>query len=58
MAVMFAKSWQRFDPMLIEQGVISSAEASARYDAHLDPARTFSYGSVVATGRRRLAGHA
>jgi hypothetical protein len=50
MAIMLTKSWQRFDPVRVEQEVITSTEASARYNAHFDPARTFSSGSVVAPG--------
>jgi SAM-dependent methyltransferase len=55
MSVMFEMSWQRFDPVLIDTGVITQDEATARHEAFLDPAFSFSYGFVAGWGRRTQA---
>jgi SAM-dependent methyltransferase len=55
MTVMFEMSWQRFDPVLFGKGVITQDEATARHEAFLDPAFSFSYGSVAAGGRGKRA---
>ena len=55
MSVMFELSWQRFDPVLMDKGLITQDEAMARHEALLDPHFSFSYGSVAAWGRRKRA---
>jgi SAM-dependent methyltransferase len=51
MAVMFELTWQRFDPVLRAQGVLSDDEISARHDALYDDSFSFVYGRIAAWGR-------
>jgi SAM-dependent methyltransferase len=51
MAVMYARSWQRFDPALKERGILSDEEISGRDKALHDETFTFEYGGTAAWGR-------
>jgi SAM-dependent methyltransferase len=51
MAVMYARSWQRFDPILKERGILTDDEISGRDEALYDDTFTFEYGGTAAWGR-------